>query len=245
MGLFPAEKMCNIRALAVALFAIVALASCQVPENAVVRETGPLVESLLQAPHSEADSPNGVTTTDSDEISAHAGPNNGHEETELAEPGTGLNYTFRPNPTKLSDPPAVAGREADYVQEANNYQSSETDAEQRAVTAAEQSAGLGFASHDSALDEETQRNAAKKLQVEKLMNVAAGHAADFKSKTAAHDVSVANVKKSKVEEAKQEAIVATAEATLKQEQDNLKKAKEHVTSMENEEQNRRYQAEFA
>merc|ERR1712046_311093 len=67
----------------------------------------------------------------------------------------------------------------------------------------------------------------------------------FKTKSAAHDAAVANVEKSKVEEQKQEAVVATAEATLKQEQDNLKKAKQHVTAMGNEEQNRRYQAEFA
>lgn len=84
-----------------------------------------------------------------------------------------------------------------------------------------------------------------KLKVEKLMNTAAAHAADFKAKSAAHDVAIANVKSSKIDEKKQEAVVATAEATLKQEKDNLHKAKEHVTAMENEEQNRRYQAEFA
>jgi len=273
MGALPCrkEKMSNVRAVLVALFATAALVSCQVPENAVVGESEPLVEALVQLPGTssstkaeETDEPNYTTTTDSDESNSHAGPANGHDEEECAhglvlcsngacaekcdpsEEATSLHdYVFAPKYEHLGAPPKVAGRQTDYVAEANNYQASQTEAEQRAVTAAEQSAGLGFASHDAALDEETHRNQAKKLEVEKLMNTAAAHAAEFKKKTEEHDVSVANVKTAKIQEQKQEAIVATAKATLQQEEDNLKKAQEHVTAMENEEQNRRYQAEFA
>merc|ERR1719482_2698479 len=77
------------------------------------------------------------------------------------------------------------------------------------------------------------------------MNIAAAHAADFKTKSASHDTAVANVKKAKIEEQKQADVVAQAKATLAAEEANLKKAKEHVTAEENEEQNRRYAAEYA
>jgi len=264
ISLIGEKRMQRTCALLLALS--VALVASQIPENAIVAENEPLVEALIQAPHTETTDPDGTISTPDDGVVASGGPNNNHDEQSCDEgevlcpngscaiqcedlsfkkPDEAYDYTFRPNPTKLDPAPAVAGRQADYVAEANNYLGSQTDAEQRAVTKAEQSAGLTYASHDAALDEETMRNSAKKLEVEKLMNVAAGHAADFKSKSAAHDTSVLNVQKAKGEEQKQAAIVQQAEATLKQEKENWKKTKEHVTAMENEEQNRRYQAEFA
>jgi len=258
--------MQRVTALLVVIFAAITLVSCQVPENAIVAENEPLVEALVQQPHTQTTDPNYTIETADDGASALGGPNNNHDENTCAEgevlcsngacaiscdepqqmaAGSPYDYTFRPSPTTLDPPPAVAGRQADYVAEANKYLAVQTDSEQRAVVNAEQSAGLGFASHDAALDEETQRNAAKKVEVEKLMNVAAAHAADFKTKNAAHETAVTNVEKAKAEEQKQAAIVKQAEATLQQEKDNWKKTKEHVTAMENEEQNRRYQAEFA
>jgi len=253
----------------VALISTIALVSCQVAENAVVPESEALVESLVQydpAVDGETNAPDGTTTVDEDESVAHAQPNNDHDEVTcdsgevlcpdgscaiecpqlaLMEPSDKYAYTFRPDPTVLSRPPDVAGRKEDYEAQATNALGTQTDMESRAITSAEQSAGLNFASHDSALDEQTQRNAAKKVEVEKLMNVAAAHAADFKTKSAAHDTSVANVKKAKIEEQKQADVVAQAKATLAAEEANLQKAKEHVTAMENEEQNRRYAAEYA
>jgi hypothetical protein len=258
-----------MRVLVIAMICTFALVQCQVPENAVVQEAEPLVESLVQfdaAEEAKTNLPDGVTEADADETLAHAPTNNDHDDVscdvgevlcpdgscaaecpklELQDPSAKYSYTFKPDPTVLSRPPSVAGRKEDYEAQATNALGTQTDMESRAITSAEQSAGLNFASHDAALDQQTQQNAAKKVEVEKLMNIAAAHAADFKSKSAEHDTSVANVKKSKIEEQKQAEVVAQAKATLAAEEANLKKAKEHVTAMENEEQNRRYSAEYA
>jgi len=259
----------TMRVLLIAMISTIALVSCHVPENAVVPESAPLVESLVQydaAADGETNDTEGTTVTDDDEALAHAGPNNDHDEVvcdegevlcpdgscaiecpalKLMDPNEKYAYTFRPDPTVLNRPPSVAGRKEDYEAQATNALGTQTDMESRAITSAEQAAGLNFASHDSALDEQTQRNAAKKVEVEKLMNIAAAHAADFKTKSASHDTAVANVKKAKIEEQKQADVVAQAKATLAAEEANLKKAKEHVTAEENEEQNRRYAAEYA
>jgi len=156
----------------------------------------------------------------------------------------GLSYTFPPNPTHLASAPDVAGKETDYNEIANNFHSSETAAEQLAIVKAEQSAGLGFASHDSALAESEQRMAAKKQQVEKDMNLAAASAAAFKSASQAHDASVTEVKKAQLAEKAQENVVEQAKATLRAELAKLKTAKEFVTAKVHAEENARYNAEY-
>lgn len=127
---------------------------------------------------------------------------------------------------------------------ADNFHASQTSEEQNAITAAEQSAGFGFAAHDAAMAEHSQRLAAQKQEVEKLMNLAAAAAAAFKTAASAHDESVVNVKKAQQEEQAQEEVVKQAEATLVAEKQRLKQSKEKVTAMVASEQEARYQAEY-
>lgn len=246
-----------------ALLATFALVSCAVPENAVVPESD-LVQALA-SPEEEVDTAimNGGISTNADESIAHDGPADGHDEVVCSAGQTlcdgscqtgpckapvlaegSYSYTFQPSPVVLQPAPQVAGREADYTAEANNYLQSQSEAQQQAITNAEQSSAFAFASHDASLAAATQRNAALRNEVEKLMNVAAASAAKFHAATISHDGTVADVKKSQIEEQKQANIVALAEATLKKEQDLHKKAKEHVTAMVQSEEQARYTLEF-
>jgi len=128
---------------------------------------------------------------------------------------------------------------------ASNFHDSEVQGEQQAIVNAEQSAGLGFASHDQALQEHEQRLAAKKQEVEKDMNLAAAQAAHFKEATKAHDESALNVKKSQEEEAAQERVVEEAKKTLEAEEKKLREAKLYVSKMIQIEEDARYKAEYA
>lgn len=252
--------MCT-RMSAIALLATVALVSCAIPENAIVPES--LVEALATPEEDATAVMNAGVVTNADESIAHDGPADGHDEVVCAAGETlcdgscqtgpcatpvlaegSYSYTFQPNPVVLQPAPQVAGREEDYTAEANNYLQSQSEAQQQAITNAEQSSAFAFASHDASLAAATQRNAALRNEVEKLMNVAAAAAAKFHKATISHDGTVADVKKSQIEEKKQAHIVELAEATLKKEKDLWQKAKEHVTAMVQAEEQARYTLEF-
>lgn len=258
------------RILLILAFTALALGASRTPEDVVAEPVAPL-EEFVQDPEMDklSHTMKGAVVTNDDEASAHKEPSDEHDEIQCAEGqvvcpdgscasscpdfvatasfkegAPGLSYTFPPNPTHLASAPDVAGKETDYNEIANNFHSSETAAEQLAIVKAEQSAGLGFASHDSALAESEQRMAAKKQQVEKDMNIAAASAAAFKSASQAHDASVTEVKKAQLAEKAQENVVEQAKATLRAELAKLKTAKEFVTAKVHAEENARYNAEY-
>jgi hypothetical protein len=262
----------QLRHVLLVAFACVALAASQMPEEVFAEPVAPL-EEFVQDTDPEMDklthTMKGGVVTNEDEAIAHKEPSDVHDEVQCEEGqvvcpdgscaaecpdfvatasfkggAAGLSYTFPPNPTHLAAAPDVAGKETDYNEIANNFHSSETAAEQLAIVKAEQSAGLGFASHDSALAESEQRMAAKKQQVEKDMNLAAASAAAFKSASQAHDQAVTEVKKAQLAEKAQENVVEQAKATLKAELAKLKTAKEFVTAKVHSEENARYNAEY-
>jgi hypothetical protein len=260
--------MSSTRALLLALFATIAIATCQLPGEAVVEESvEPFEEEFMQAPIDETltHKMNGAQVIADSEAVATAGPSDAHDEITCASgevmcaDGTcaiecpsvnpdakpGFKYEFQPNPTQLAAPPNVAGRQADYQAMASNFHDSQISGEQQAIVNAEQSAGLGFASHDSALQEHEQRLAAKKQEVEKDMNLAAAQAAHFKEETKAHDEAALNVKKSQEEEAAQERVVEEAKKTLEAEEKKLREAKLYVSKMIQIEEDARYKAEYS
>merc|ERR1712159_949191 len=261
------RKMSTTRALLIALFATIAIASAQLPSDAVVEESvQPFEEEFIQTPEDEdlTHQMHGAKTAASNEAVAHDGPTDAHDEITCAEgevlcqDGTcalscdaasvdtpaGFKYEFKPNPTTLPQPPNVAGRKDDYEAMAANFHASQVAGEQQAIVNAEQSAGLGFASHDQALAEHEQRLAAKKQEVEKDMNLAAAEAAAFKSASAAHDKAALDVKKAQEEEKAQENVVEEAKKTLEAEEKKLREAKRYVSKMVQIEEDARYKAEY-
>merc|ERR1712159_730918 len=261
------RKMSTTRALLIALFATIAIASAQLPSDAVVEESvQPFEEEFIQTPEDEdlTHQMHGAKTAASNEAVAHDGPTDAHDEITCAEgevlcqDGTcalscdaasvdtpaGFKYEFKPNPTTLPQPPNVAGRQDDYEAMAANFHASQVAGEQQAIVNAEQSAGLGFASHDQALAEHEQRLAAKKQEVEKDMNLAAAEAAAFKSATGAHDKAALDVHKAEEEEKAQERVVEEAKKTLEAEEKKLREAKRYVSKMVQIEEDARYKAEY-
>jgi len=262
--------MSTTRALLIALFATIAIASAQLPSDAVVEESvQPFEEEFIQTPEDEdlTHQMHGAKTAASNEAVAHDGPTDAHDEITCAEgevlcaSGTcaiecdpvavetsignsGFEYEFKPQPTTLPHAPNVAGREADYTAMASNFHDSQVADDQQSIVNAEQSAGLGFASHDQALAEHEQRLAAKKQEVEKDMNLAAAEAAAFKSASAAHDKAALDVKKSQEEEKAQENVVEEAKKTLEAEEKKLREAKRYVSKMVQIEEDARYKAEY-
>merc|ERR1711998_43729 len=260
--------MSSTRALLLALFATIAIATCQLPGEAVVEESvEPFEEEFMQAPIDETltHKMNGAKVIADSEAVATAGPSDAHDEITCASgevmcaDGTcaiecpsvdpdakpGFKYEFQPNPTQLAAPPNVAGRQADYEAMASNFHDSQISGEQQAIVNAEQSAGLGFASHDSVLQEHEQRLAAKKQEVEKDMNLAAAEAAHFKEASKSHDEAALNVKKSQEEEKAQERVVEEAKKTLEAEEKKLREAKLYVSKMIQIEEDARYKAEHS
>merc|ERR1712072_1619441 len=202
------RKMSTTRALLIALFATIAIASAQLPSDAVVEESfQPFEEEFIQTPEDED-----------------------------------LTHQMHGAKTAASN---VAGREADYQAMASNFHDSQVADDQQSIVNAEQSAGLGFASHDQALAEHEQRLAAKKQEVEKDMNLAAAEAAAFKSASAAHDKAALDVKKSQEEEKAQENVVEEAKKTLEAEEKKLREAKRYVSKMVQIEEDARYKAEYS
>merc|ERR1711998_24242 len=234
--------MSSTRALLLALFATISIATCQLPGEAVVEESvEPFEEEFMQGP---SDAHDEITCAAGEVLCA-----DGTCAIECAsvnpDAKPGFEYEFQPKPTTLSAPPNVAGREADYQAMAANFHDSQVSGEQQAIVNAEQSAGLGFASHDQALQEHEQRLAAKKQEVEKDMNLAAAQAAHFKEETKAHDEAALNVKKSQEEEAAQERVVEEAKKTLEAEEKKLREAKLYVSKMIQIEEDARYKAEYS
>jgi len=261
--------MSTTRALLIALFATIAIATCQLPGEAVVEEAVEPFEEFIQTPEDTklTHQMHGGTVAASNEATAHAGPTDVHDEATCAEGevlcasgvcgiecpevsvetnvGTaGFKYEFKPDPTTLPTPPNVAGRQADYEAMASNFHDSQVSGEQQAIVNAEQSAGLGFASHDQALEEHEQRLAAKKQEVEKDMNLAAAEAAAFKKASAAHEKAGLDVKKAQEEEKAQERVVEEAKKTLEAEEKKLRQAKRYVSKMIQIEEDARYKAEY-
>lgn len=254
------------RALLIALVATAAIASAQFFPSDVMTEAVEPFEEFIQTPEDDklTHQMTGAKTAGDHEAVAHDGPTDAHDEITCAEgevlcqDGTcalscdaaqvdtppGFKYEFQPNPTTLSQPPNVAGRKDDYEAMAANFHASQVSGEQQAIVNAEQSAGLGFASHDQALAEHEQRLAAKKQEVEKDMNLAAAEAAAFKSATGAHDKSALDVHKAEEEEKAQERVVEEAKKTLAAEEKKLREAKQYVTKMVQIEEDARYKAEY-
>jgi len=255
------------RVFLIALVATVAIASAQFfPADDIVSEAVQPFEEFIQSPEDDTltHKMHGATTAASTEAVAHDGPSDAHDEITCAEgevlcqDGTcamscdaasvdtpaGFKYEFKPNPTTLPLPPNVAGRQTDYEAMASNFHSSQVSGEQQAIVNAEQSAGLGFASHDQALAEHEQRLASKKQEVEKDMNLAAAEAAAFKSATGAHDKSSLDVHKAEEEEKAQERVVEEAKKTLEAETKKLREAKRYVSKMVQIEEDARYKAEY-
>lgn len=262
--------MSTTRALLIALFATIAIATCQIPGETVVEESvEPFEEEFLQTPADEklTHEMHGATTVNDNEAVAHEGPSDAHDEITCGEGqvmcdsgvcaidcgavevethigNSGYKYQFKPEPTTLPDAPNVAGREADYQAMASNFHDSQVSDDQQSIVNAEQSAGLGFASHDQALAEHEQRLAAKKQEVEKDMNLAAAEAAAFKAASAAHDKAALDVKKSQEEEKAQDNVVDEAKKTLEAEEKKLREAKRYVSKMVQIEEDARYKAEY-
>jgi len=261
--------MSTTRALLIALFATIAIATCQLPGETIVEESAEPFEELVQTPEDDklTHEMHGATTAKPNEAVAHDGPTDGHDEITCAEGqvlcstgvcaidcgavevetdigNSGFEYEFKPQPTSLPKAPNVAGREADYRAMASNFHDSQVADDQQSIVNAEQSAGLGFASHDQALAEHEQRLAAKKQEVEKDMNLAAAEAAAFKSASAAHDKAALDVKKAQEEEKAQENVVEEAKKTLEAEEKKLREAKRYVSKMVQIEEDARYKAEY-
>jgi len=259
--------MASTRALLLALFATIAIATCHSVGETVVEEAVEPFEEFVQDPVDDklTHKMHGAKVAADSEAVATASPTDAHDEITcaagevLCADGTcaiecpsvnpdakpGFEYEFQPKPTTLSAPPNVAGREADYQAMAANFHDSQISGEQQAIVNAEQSAGLGFASHDQALQEHEQRLAAKKQEVEKDMNLAAAEAAHFKEASKAHDEAALNVKKSQEEEKAQERVVEEAKKTLEAEEKKLREAKLYVSKMIQIEEDARYKAEYS
>jgi len=260
--------MSTSRALLIALFATIAIATCQLPGQDVVEEAVEPFEEFIQSPDEDLTKKmKGAKVTPKGEAVAHSGPTDKHDEITCADGESlcpdgacaiecpsfdadkhgqaGHRYEFQPKPTTLSKPPNVAGRSTDYEAMAENFHDSQISGEQQAIVNAEQSAGLGFASHDQALQEHEQRLAAKKQEVEKDMNLAAAEAAKFKAASAAHDQTALNVKKAQEEEKAQERVVEEAKKTLETEEKKLREAKKYVSKMIQIEEDARYKAEYS
>merc|ERR1711998_511258 len=234
--------MSSTRALLLALFATISIATCQLPGEAVVEESvEPFEEEFMQGPSDAHDE----ITCASGEVMCADGTCAIECPSVNPDAKPGFKYEFQPNPTQLAAPPNVAGRQADYEAMASNFHDSQISGEQQAIVNAEQSAGLGFASHDSVLQEHEQRLAAKKQEAEKDMNLAAAQAAHFKEETKAHDEAALNVKKSQEEEAAQERVVEEAKKTLEAEEKKLREAKLYVSKMIQIEEDARYKAEYS
>merc|ERR1712072_604505 len=225
------RKMSTTRALLIALFATIAIASAQLPSDAVVEESvQPFEEEFIQTPEDEdlTHQMHGAKTAASNEAVAHDGPTDAHDEITCAEgevlcaSGTcaiecdpvavetsignsGFEYEFKPQPTTLPHAPNVAGREADYQAMASNFHDSQVADDQQSIVNAEQSAGLGFAAHDQA---------------------------------------ALDVKKSQEEEKAQENVVEEAKKTLEAEEKKLREAKRYVSKMVQIEEDARYKAEY-
>jgi len=260
------RDMASARVFLVVLVATAALASAQFFPADVMQESVEPFEEFIQDPEDATltHQMTGAKTPADTEAVAHDGPTDAHDEITcdegevLCQDGTcamscdaasvdtpaGFKYEFKPNPTTLPQPPNVAGRQADYEAMASNFHSSQVSGEQQAIVNAEQSAGLGFASHDQALAEHEQRLASKKQEVEKDMNLAAAEAAAFKSATGAHDKSSLDVHKAEEEEKAQENIVKEAKKTLEAEETKLREAKRYVSKMVQIEEDARYKAEY-
>merc|ERR1711959_223276 len=271
MGLLfprPHKTMCTARALLITLFATIALVSC-FSEDTIVDET-----ELLQKPDQPTTITGGKkpipgTTTATD------GPTDQHDDGPRIPAGGcpacqilcsdgvcanecsrttwsyrskrtgGLKMNFSPDMHANPLPPKVAGTVADYRHLKENFARSEQADKVREIEKAEQSAALGFGSHQLSLEGHAQHMQAWEQRVERKMNNAAELAALFKKETLEHNKTEKNVDLAHIKVKEQRKRVKEAEATLKAEKRALRKAKEYMTEMVRFEQHARYKAEEA
>merc|ERR1719247_1095874 len=135
--------MSTSRGLIIALFATIALSTCQQIEDGVVSESVRPIsdEEFVQSKDPEDDRlthlMHGAVVPGPHELVAHKGPADNHDEVTCAEGQVvcasgvcaetcpeftetdsstkGYNYEFRPNPNHLEGPPKVAGSATDYA----------------------------------------------------------------------------------------------------------------------------------
>merc|ERR1711871_715914 len=187
-------RMSTSRALLIAFFASVTLVSCRLSEDYMVSE------ELVQEPSDDTLAMNGGTTVNKDESNAHAGITDMHAKTALCAKGQvpcgngicaencalletsgingekqhdGYDMEFSPDIHSIKGPPKVAGKGGDYQQLEDNHRRAYQVDQTKAIQKAEAAAGLGFGSHQLALDEKASRFQGKEEDVNIKMNEAA------------------------------------------------------------------------
>merc|ERR1712195_250606 len=124
-----------------------------------------------------------------------------------------------------------------------NFKRSEQADRVQEIEKAEQSAALGFGSHQLALEEHTQHMQAWAQKVEMKMNTAAKKAAEFKKETDEHNTASNNVHLAHTKVVNEDRRVKEAKATLTAELNALQKAKEFMTKQVRIEEHTRFIAE--
>merc|ERR1712195_461394 len=124
-----------------------------------------------------------------------------------------------------------------------NFKRSEQADRVQEIEKAEQSAALGFGSHQLALEEHTQHMQAWAQKVEMKRNTAAKKAAEFKKETDEHNTASNNVHLAHTKVVNEDRRVKEAKATLTAELNALQKAKEFMTKQVRIEEHTRFIAE--
>lgn len=256
--------MCTAKAMLFTLFAIATLVSCTVTEDGIVEETA-FVQKLQPLTMLSK-------TAKTETIGASSGPTDKHDDVPRSE-GTAdgscdaglqlcsdgvcatectlsgasgsdnLKVNFDPHRHNIGTPPKVAGSASDYGKLETNFKRSEQADKVQEIEKAEQSAALGFGSHQLALQGHAQHMQGWEQKVERMMNAAARKAADFKKATDEHNTASSEVKAAHIKVQHQQQRVEEAEKTLKAEKEALYKAKGFMTRAVRTEEHARYAAE--
>jgi len=261
--------MWTAKALFLTLFAIVTLVSCTVTEDGIVQETtfvqklqpmttnggvGPKPETI-GASAGPTDQHDDVPKAEGEAGACDAGMmlcSDGVCATECTLSGDngaanptseGLKMNFSPEMHRNPLPPKVAGSASDYEHLETNFKRSEQADRVQEIEKAEQSAALGFGSHQLALEEHTQHMQAWAQKVEMKMNTAAKKAAEFKKETDEHNTASNNVHLAHTKVVNEDRRVKEAKATLTAELNALQKAKEFMTKQVRIEEHTRFIAE--
>merc|ERR1711865_587596 len=264
------KEMCTAKALLLTLFAIVTLVSCTVTEDGIVQETTfvqklqPLTINGGTGAKPETIGANSGPTDQHDDVPSSIEGDRGACDAGMmlcsdgvcatectlsgdngaASPTSeGLKMNFSPEMHRNPLPPKVAGSASDYEHLETNFKRSEQANRVQEIERAEQSAALGFGSHQLALEGHAQHMQAWEQKVEMLMNAAARMAALFKKETDEHNTASSHVKGAHQKVVHQLQRVAEAKATLKAELMALHKAKQFMTKEVRIEEHARYTAE--
>lgn len=257
--------MCTARALLITLFATIAIVSCFtedtiVDESELLQRIQPVDVDGGKGPIPETNKATSTPTDQHDDTPSI--PAGGCPAGQLlcsdgvcAESCTltarswtkhgGLKMNFDPHMHANPLPPKVAGTPADYKHLEENFARSEQADKVREIEKAEQSAALGFGSHQLSLEGHAQHMQAWEQKVERKMNSAAELASTFKDATEEHNKALKNVKLADIKVKEQKKRVEEAMATLKAEKEALHKAKDYMTEMVRFEEHARYSAEEA